>query len=66
VPRSIIDTESSRPRLLRRRVIVALVLLMLVLALIFGVWEGLHHSRGLAFQGNSGRRLNLDLREDAT
>jgi len=43
VPRSIIDTESSRGRLIRRRIVVA-VLVVLALALLVAVWQGLHHA----------------------
>lgn len=66
MPRSIIDTESSRGRLIRRRTLYAIVLLAIVLALLFVAWEALHHGRSVAFQGNSAPRWNLGLRDYAT
>lgn len=66
MPRSIIDTESSRGRLVRRCVLIALVLVVLALALLFAVWEATHRGRPVAFQGNSASRLNLGVREYAT
>jgi ferric-dicitrate binding protein FerR (iron transport regulator) len=67
VPRSIIDTESSRPRAVRRRLLTAALLLLLLAAAAVLAWELAGRPRHIAiFPGNSAQRLNLGLREQAT
>jgi hypothetical protein len=66
MPRSIIDTESSKGRLVRRRIVFAAVLLLVLLALLFGIWEALEHAGAARVQGNLAPRLKVGLREYAT
>lgn len=45
MPRQIIDVESSRPAYVRRQILTAVVLIVVVMLLIFAgyeVWEGKH------------------------
>lgn len=43
MPRQIIDTESSRGRLVRRRILLLVVVVLLALALLAFAWMGVHH-----------------------
>jgi len=53
VPRQIIDTESSRPAYIRRNIIIAVIVAILLAAVLVGVYElyAAHHhaSAGLPF-----------------
>lgn len=57
MPREIIDTASSRPAYIRRRIITTIIYVVLLLAVAFGAfvyWEH-HHAPGVsAKQGNLG------------
>jgi hypothetical protein len=66
MPRSIIDTESSRPRLVRRRIVLWLVVLLVLAAVAYGVWRLERHTGTATLQGNSAPRLKVTPREHAT